>query len=373
MSVASSRQVSGTDGNGQPVLSVLTKRRYRIERGRVDAGEDAPLTDEVIIANDAPELLLADSDLYAFKPTTDVVVLGSAYPPHACNEFEVSVRVGKAAKRVTVLGERHVLKGGAFTAPRSVEPIELSYAWAFGGEDAGYLQREGHPMQSIHADLDRPEILASNPFAYPRNPCGKGFTMGAPSGSDVERDDLLPRFEDPDDRLTPGRRSAGVDFLWSELPVPAGLGWFGLLWFPRCVFFGIVPDMPSPHLAREVKGGVIDLATLARGVRFVTPDSRSTCGASPGLSVPWLTGGETLVLDNLSAGSPTLELTIPRGPVRMRADGRNGKLADTQPVLSTVIVEPDEAALTLVWRGTAGALRSYSDAELEHMPFEVSW
>jgi len=359
---------------GAYVLSVLAKRQYRLSPLGVGNGEDVALTEEVVVADDAPELLIADTDLYAFKPTTDIVVRGTAYPPRACQEFEVCVRVASSAKRVAVLGRRRILRNGSFSEAAPTEPTTLGYGLAFGGEDSAFLRQAGHPMAAFQQGLaERPELLASNPFAYPRNPCGKGFSMTGSADGLADGADELPQFEDPDDRLTPQRRSAGPDFVWAGQPIPAGLGWFGLLWFPRCVFFGMVPDVPDPHLALEAKRGVIELVTLEQGAQFCTPDVRNACGASPGLSVPWLVGGETLLLENLSAKAPKLEVPIPKGPTRMRIDGRKGKLIDVEPVLSTVLIEPDADSLTLVWRGTGSALRSYSDEELEHMPFEVSW
>jgi hypothetical protein len=368
------RQVSGEDADGQPVLSVLAKRRYRLEGGRPVDGEDAPLTEAVVRSEASPELLIADTDLYAFKPLTDIVVQGTAHPPHVGVEFEASVQVGASVKRVVVLGRRRVLRSGSFGSPEDIEPTPLSYAQAFGGADDVYLRRVGHPMEAIRAELEeRPEILAENPFAYPRNPCGVGFAMVESSSRERDTSEELPRFEDPEDRLTPERRFAGPDFAWARLPAPAGLSWFGLLWFPRCLFFGIVPDIEDAKNVPEALAGVVDPAILAKGARFCQPDPRSACGASPGLSVPWLTGGETLLLENLSRHKPRLEVTLPNAPATMRVDGRKGKLTDTQPVISSVVVEPDEGTLTIVWRGTGVALRLYGDEELARMPFEVLW
>jgi hypothetical protein len=366
------RQVSGVDAEGAPVLSVLAKRRYRSTPSGLADPEDVALREETIGVDGAPELLSADSDLYAFKPATDIVVLGQAYPPRTCREFTARVRVGSLHKQVLVLGRRRVLSDGSFSDPEIVEPTTLTYADAFGGEDTAHLHKEGHPLKALRDSLEeRPEIFAANPFAYPRNPCGKGFSMIGQS--DEEAADDLPRLEDPDDRLTPERRCAGASFDWTGQPIPAGLGWFGLLWFPRCVFFGIVPEAPSPASMPEVRSGILAVETLARGAHFRAPDPRHACGASPGLSVPWLVGGEIVALENLSKRAATVQLEIPKPPSRMRVDGRKGKLIDVEPVLSSVVLSPDEETVTLVWRGTGRALRPYGDEELERMPFEVVW
>jgi hypothetical protein len=43
------------------------------------------------------------------------------------------------------------------------------------------------------------------------------------------------------------------------------------------------------------------------------------------------------------------------------------------PVVHTVLIEPDEMRLSIVWRGNAPALRPYSDEELAKMPLKVEW
>lgn len=363
------RQVSGVDASGAPILSVLAKRSYRFDDAGVGEAEESRLIEEVVCADGLPELVVDDTDLYAFKPLTDVVVRGTAYPPRVCQQFNVRVQVGSIEKRVVVLGRRRVLATGAFSDAESAAPATLSYAEAFGGADANYLSGQGHPFAPIRSELaERPELMASNPFAYPRNPCGQGFRM-----EDSGEGDELPLFEDPDDRLTPERRRAGRSFDWTSMPSPAGLGWLGILWFPRCVFFGIVPAVPSARSAPEVASGWVDGEILSRGAHFRAQDPRHACGASPGLSVPHLNGGERIRLENLSPGARKVELELPRPPRQMRIDGRGGRLVDVSPVLNTVLIEPESSRITVVWRGSGAALRPYDDEELERMPFEVKW
>lgn len=370
---ASERQVSGTGAGGELLLSVLAKRAYRWDGTALVEPQDVPLVEEHVVSPEEPEILLADTDLYGFKPFTDVVVVGTAYPSQSCSSFEAGVRVEGIEKRVLVLGDRRVLQSGAFTEPDSVEPIPLSYADAFGGADELYFQRAGHPLEALRSHFDDPSAeLTENPYAYPRNPCGTGFLM-VDRKHDEETCDRLPRFEDPDDRLTPERRACGASFDWVRQPMPAGLGWFGLMWFPRVAHFGLVPEASTYESAREVSLGLVDASLLSDGARLAPRGPRCTCGASPGLSVPYLRGGESISLKGLSAHAPRVEVQLPTPPTRMQVDGRKGKMLDVQPVLSTVVIEPDAARVTVVWRGSARALRPYSADELSRMPFEVVW
>ena len=368
--VGSTRQLSGVDDVGAPALSVFAKRRYRWTQSGLSDPEDVGLTVAPIASAQHPELLAADSDLYPFKPTTDVVVSGAAYPPYSCREFEARVRVGATEKCILVLGQRKLLKNGAFGEARPAEPTLLSYALAFGGTDSAFLGKQGHPLESLRSSLERRELLDANPFAYPRNPCGVGFAM---TNTVTEGADELPRLEDPADRLTPDRRVAGPEFRWAGLPVPAGVGWSGLMWFPRCVFFGIVMEVPDLEASAEVRLGVLAKETLAGAPRFSAQDVRHACGASAGLSVKALMGGEAVALSNLSPSDSMREFVVPAPPTRLRIDGRKAGLLDVQPILSTLLIEPEVGTVTVVWRGTGRALRFYTDEELLTMPYEVVW
>lgn len=370
-----SRQISGDDAAGQPILSVLVKRVFRlaVKKGVEGASvatlvdpEDALLHEAQVYADDTSEELAHESDLFAYKAATDVVVAGAAHPPRTTKRFVASVRVAGVTKSIAVIGRR-VVEGGRFGEAANAEPTPLSYRHAFGGEDAAELARSGHPFDGLRRELEeRPEMFEENPYAYPRNPIGAGFSIrGNDDGAE------LPRFEDPDDPLTPERRVAGEAFDWSSMPMPAGLGWFGHLWFPRCAFFGLVPEVDRPSQTKEVLRGWVPLDLLVEGARFVKPDPRFASAASPGLAVPYLRGGETILLENLSRAHARLEITLPAARPTLRCDGRKGKLVDTEPVIHSVLVEPDAERVTLVWRGTAPAIRRYRPEELEKMPFEV--
>lgn len=372
---ASQRQISGEDAAGSPILSVLVKRAYRlsVNKGVQSASaatlvdpQGAPLHEAQLYADDATEELLHESDLFAYKPATDVVVAGAAHPPRGTKRFLARVAVGGVEKQIAVVGRR-VVRGAAFSEPEEAGATPLSYKLAFGGEDAIELARSGHPLAGLERELsERPEMFEENPYAYPRNPTGTGFTIrGLDDGAE------LPRIEDPDDLLTPERRIAGEAFDWSGMPMPAGLGWFGHLWFPRCVFFGFVPEVDRPAQAKEVVRGLVPLEMIAEGAHFRRPDPRFACAASPGLAVPHLRGGETIALENLSRGHARLEITLPTERPTLRCDGRKGRMVETEPVIHSVLVEPDEERVTLVWRGSAPALRRYRPEELEKMPFEV--
>jgi hypothetical protein len=73
-----------------------------------------------------------------------------------------------------------------------------------------------------------------------------------------------------------------------------------------------------------------------------------------------LLGRDTLVTGPLDDGVLLLETF-------------QGKLNKTKPVIHTVVFEPDHMRVSVVWRGSAPALRPYMPEELAKMPLKVEW
>jgi len=78
-------------------------------------------------------------------------------------------------------------------------------------------------------------------------------------------------------------------------------------------------------------------------------------------------------LVNLHPKRESVRFRLPKEKPRMWVDGRNGKMLATQPVMHSLIIEPDEDRLSIVWRGSGPALRPYLDKEIDGMPFIVEW
>src|SRR6267378_131614 len=82
-----------------------------------------------------------DADLVGPKPTTDVVLNGTAYAPmeRPATEFLVSLRLGAIYKVIKVMGnrtfERGVFGGGGPSAPEPVTIVPIVYERAFGGSE----------------------------------------------------------------------------------------------------------------------------------------------------------------------------------------------------------------------------------------------
>jgi hypothetical protein len=100
---------------------------------------------------------------------------------------------------------------------------------------------------------------------------------------------------------------------------------------------------------------------------------RFTNGASLGLQLPHLQGGEQCMLGGLHPRAAVLKFQLPKERPEIKTDGRNGTMKSTKPVIHTVEIEPDAMRVSVVWRGAAPALRPYMAEELAKMPMLVSW
>lgn len=333
--------VAGQDQNRTPIFSVLVKRTFDLGAGGAvsRAAQVRPLiqVDEYYDDGD-PQVnsLRFETDLMPYKAMTDFVVIGKAYAPggRPVTGFDVLVEVATYRKRLRVTGDRCCVyqrsRRPSFTEPKEFAEMELRYELAYGG-------------------TDRVSIPAL-PFSYPRNPVGKGLALR--NLRKVIDGLALPNIEDPEDLLTPERIVIGDPDGWSQQPLPQGLGWFHRAWYPRCSFAGAVPGFVTPEtVLKEETLGLVPTGQIALARQFRLPsfDVRFNNGASPGLALPSLKGGELVRLHYLTAEGK-LEFTLPQDSPRISLNlGLGDK--ELEVVLQTVCVRVEDRQLDLVWRG----------------------
>ncbi|CAN98314.1 hypothetical protein sce8144 [Sorangium cellulosum So ce56] len=370
-------QMSGTDPEGRNILAVLFKVTYTLtSEGRVHrAREQAPLTLPVVNDPENKSLLAADTDLYPHKLATDVVLKGHAYAYEDPRSFDVSLGVEGVRKTIRVVGDRRCTLSSTgqilFSPPEPVTRVPLRYDRAYGGQDRAATARYGNPFDGLRPFLSRElASLEANPYDYPRNPAGRGYLI-EPTPAAIERLEL-PNLEDPLDPLTPERLVCGHVEHWPSMPLPQAMDWVGLGWFPRLAYFGVVPEhKPFAGLVAEAARGYAPADILQEKPIAEKFDFRCASGASLGLQLPYLTGGEQVELINLHPRRPRLMFRLPAERPKIWTDGRKGKLNETNPVIHTVLIEPDEGRVSVLWRGSAPALRPYLPDELERMPLRV--
>jgi hypothetical protein len=375
-------QVSGSDADGKTITSVLVKRTYRIDAVRRRcflADEQLPLVRDIVPDPYHPIHVLDDLDLFPFKLRTDVVVKGHAWAPgRAGASWKASITVGRASKTIAVFGERRVARSRTgqlvFSPASSVEKVPLSYAFAYGGCDRVAEAKYGNPLEEMRPYLMGAKIDPSeaSPYIYPRNRGGRGFLVEA-SDEAIEQLDL-PQLEDPGDLLRPERMAAGSPSRWAQMPLPWCPAWLEHGAFPRVACLGVLLDYePKDKPIEEVRRGFLAAAAVGGGSYFDRFSIAFANGASPGLQLPHLAGGTELLLNGLSPDHPQLQVTLPLEKPKISAYAGQGKLASTTPVMHSVVIEPEAARLSVVWRGSTSALRPYLDDELTRLPFQVDW
>lgn len=372
---ATVRQLSGYDSDGNALLAVVVKRTYRVDRaGRcVPHEEPVALFDDAVV-DDATNVVLHDPDVFVFKPLTDVVVLGHVYARPDEAVVRAAVHVGGRAKWLQVTGDRRctadVFGNALFSDPAPFEAMPLSYERAYGGRDAVAEAKYGNPAAQLQPYAPSLDFATASPWLYPRNAAGRGYLVEAtPEGYEAL---ALPNLEDPADLLTPARIAARYATLWPAMPLPACTSWVDAGAFPRCAWVGAIPEHEGfTETFPEVARGIFppELLTAAKLRESMHP--RFVNGAAPELQLPPMRGDEEVHITRMHPAHERWSLRLPGARPAIWTDGRNGRLNPTEPRLHTVLIEPDLERVTLVWCGSAPALRPYLPAELARMPLRV--
>jgi hypothetical protein len=255
------------------------------------------------VYNGAPGLssLRYDADLDAPKPTTDILLNGTAYAPlgQPAKGFDVSMTVGPVHKALRVVGDRWWLPGGAAGMASGVTPVKsvpLVYERAYGG-------------------LDKTDPDPRNQRMDARNPCGCGVVARI-AGRVGQR---LPNLLYPDGAI--------------DKTGPAGFGAIDRHWSPRRAYAGTYDEAWQESR--------MPLLPADWDPRFLL------CAPADQQPPDRLTGGETVKLVNLSPGG-MLSFRLPRA--HLVFDTRVGtRRIEHRSHVATVIIEPDAPRVIMVW------------------------
>jgi hypothetical protein len=300
-------RVWGRDKEGVHEWIVAVKATYEIQPdgNLVLAPEQPePLLLPEYNGEDGASSLRYEADLVGPKPTTDVLLNGTAYAPGGkpTKEFMVSLRVGPVVKKLRVVGDR-VWGAVTRTTVRPVTAVPIVYERAYGGFD----QSDPDPKKQ-RMDM--------------RNPVGCGLV--------TQEGQPVPNFEYPGGSL--------------ETAGPAGFGALASYWSPR----------------RELQGTYDDAWKKKRFPLLPSDwDSRSLlCSPPDQRPKSHLRGGELVELENLTP-SGRLSFTLPKVYLRFRTLIDNIS-EDHQDHLSSVVIEPDFPRVSMVWQSVL-AVRNDGD------------
>lgn len=297
-----------TDKDGRDVLVVVARATFVI-------GQDGPKVadkPQPLARGDEPRgepgksSLKQASDMVLFKPTTDVIVLGHAHAPPGtpATEMTVEFAIGPIAKKFRVTGERTWKKsvlGLSATDPEPFTKLPLIWERAFGGTCA---TRDGKGK-------DR----------EPRNPVGRGFWLDRNHALDQP----LPNIEHPDKPLK----------LWDDRPPPVGCAFVNADWADRVKHAGTCDA--------NWQANRLPLLPEDFGYRFfqTAPTDQQT--------PQYLVGGEEVRIRGMTS-EDEWTFRLPRDEIGLRMLLTREEIQSAKTVLDTVIVEPDERRVQLVWR-----------------------
>lgn len=242
-----------------------------------------------------------DCDLVLGKATTDVVVNAYAYAPQGklATSVPVGLRIGPIQKTLVVHGPRVYYSGiGGLTTtvPQAFDRCPIRYEDAYGGSD---LSDPDPRRQRI--DL--------------RNPVGKGVKVRAADLINT----AAHRIEYP--RGDASRVG------------PAGFGAIASYWSPRL-------ELAGTYDAAWVK--------TTKPLLPADYDERFTLCAPPDQRAPtYFQGGEPVHLVNMTADG-VLRTTVPK-VVLVHTTRVKGRRQEHRSKLVTVLLEPEERHLMLVW------------------------
>jgi hypothetical protein len=296
------------DENGADTWLVAVKGTFHIHDDGVleiaDEQREVLLLPE-FLGEPAESSLVYDADLMHKKLTTDVLVHGHAQAPHAepVTELDVRLQVEDIDKTIRVFGPRQwegTLLGEVVSAPQPFTEIPLDYEHAFGGMDE--------------------EEVSEFPVGEPRNPVGIGFTANR------KRIVGLPvaNIENPKKRIAN----------WNDRPEPAGLGPIPRHWPQRTQYAGTYDQQweqsRSPLLPHDFDERFYQAA----------PADQQTSS--------FLRGGEQVTLTGCTAEGP-LTFHLPKLTIGFRTQFLTSRQKTHRGVMHTVIVEPDERLVIVVW------------------------
>ncbi len=249
------------------------------------------------------------SDIVPGKKGTDIALIGHAYASEKAAFYaETALRVENILKRVHVTGDRFwkwSSMGISRSRPLPFDKIPLVYERAFGGSDTLHKKskKHGYCLENL---------VGTGYVAAKSKECIQGLA--------------LPNLENRKNEIKN----------WDDKPRPAGYGFIAPNWEPRIRYAGISTDDP---------GNQGQMTQLMESL-----DTRFYNAATPDLvSETPLTGTETVVLSNLNPETSRIKFNLP-GINLFTSYIFQDRTERTQPVLDTLVIEPDENLFTMVWR-----------------------
>ncbi|MCG8610382.1 MAG: DUF2169 domain-containing protein [Pseudomonadales bacterium] len=317
--------------DGRDTLVVAIKATFDILPEVAISAKQRPVQlGDAYFAEPQASSLKYPSDILLPKPGVDIVYIGSAIAPgeQPVRSLMAGLMVGDIEKRLQIFGDRTWIDG-TISKPQPFLSMPIIYEHAFGG---------------VHHFREDLELGADSAVYDAENPIGKGFA--GQRKKKAEFNGLtLPNIEQP---------GALIQHV-TDQPEPCCLAAVPPMWSPRKDFAGTYDEQWQKKRAPLLP---------------VDFDQRFFQVGAAGLSLPQasIEGGELIGLHNL-APEPEIEFCLPICRPRIQVK-INGTCREVDPVIETVLIEPFENALCLVWKGVVDCERQVSRVEKIHVALQ---
>lgn len=381
-SVSTVRVAGDPQGKGWR-LGVIGKRTWIVARGRVElAPAQVPLVEEPIY-DPKRAVLLHDADILLNRTRVDIVVEGHVYPPGGRTPFDFGVQVGSLLRLARASGPRRVAPDPVtgrlrFSLPDLIEKIPLAWESAYGGVDEAARADIGDPFEESLGLAGVEPDPRFGLFAYPRNPVGRGYLL-EPTSAAFEACEL-PLIEDPESLLTPDSLVRKDFVCWPEGPAVAAFGWLSHAFFPRSAMLGARPlvydgnRIPASGF-HEVRRGELHEAAVRPGRPFPEGLDVGVAQASAiGMRAKAVSPGDGVALHGLHPRESRWTFRLPGEVPQMHARFVGEKVIDLPPpTIRSVLIQPDEDRLTLVWTSELLLASAPGQKRLEGLQHLVVW
>ena len=313
-----------SDRHGTDMLCIVVKATYDIKSEIKIADEQQLIvTEDIYWGEPGGSSLKYPAELRPEKPGTDVILIGEACAPEGSLVTEMFVGVSAAGRKriMKVSGNRYWKKGLLTTNMSDPEPfdrIPIVYERAYGG------------MHLIDAKADL--ILSEQ-----RNPVGMGFA-GKRCSKELEKTGV-PNIEDPECLMkSPANKSR-----------PVGYGAIAPNWHPRVSYAGTYNEVWQKKRAPFLPDDFDPKHYHAAHPDFIFPNR--------------LKGGEPFVISGMSPRGRKVFI-LPQDEPKIEVD-ITGRFETAKAFISTVLLEPTNDRVSVVWLASAAQGRRISGAEAE--------
>jgi hypothetical protein len=120
-------------------------------------------------------------------------------------------------------------------------------------------------------------------------------------------------------------------------------------------------------------GGLLREDLTRTPFTFTAPDPRVQNCAPAGLAVCRLRGGERVSLWNLHRHHELLEFDLPADTPRIMVELPGVGTREMEPLLHTVLIEPDDDRVTLAWAGSIDVAAPYPEEMTRTLRCAAIW